>query len=126
KRSERADFQCLNAVDHVVHRAGGGGEMENVTDFAAIEVTVDIELEKFKMTLAAQMLNIRQAAGQKIVDGNDRVAVRQQGIAEMRTEEPGASGDQYARSHERVLLLTFGACIEGPVGSGLTAFLPTL
>src|SRR5262249_60436108 len=41
------------------------------------------------------MCNIALAAGEKIVQADDLVAFAEQGIAQVRADEPCASGDQY-------------------------------
>ena len=46
--------------------------------------------------LPAQVRDIIRAAGQQIVHAGHLVAARDEGVAKMRADEPGAAGDQNA------------------------------
>src|SRR5215469_2619673 len=100
--------------------------MENVVDLAAVERPVDIQLLKFEITFSAQVLDVRRAPGEEIVHGDDRVAFRQQRVAQVRAEEPGATGDQRARSHGKDFFLAVEGTVAGTMGSGLADGRPTL
>jgi hypothetical protein len=100
--------------------------VKNVIHLSALERTVDIKLEKFEVPLPSLVLDIRYATGEQVVDGNHRVTFRDQSVAKMRAQKAGTTGDQCARSHERVLFFTFGTEVAELLGSGLIAGLPTL
>ena len=64
QRSQRTNFQRFNSVDHIVDRARGRGEVENVIYFATFERAVNVELEKLKIPFAAKVLDVRLPASQ--------------------------------------------------------------
>ena len=59
-----ADFQGGNAMGHVVHRAGGRGEMINLVHAAKVKGTADIALDKFEFRFTRKMLQVVSTAGQ--------------------------------------------------------------
>ena len=68
---QRTDFQSVNSVDHVIHRARGRGEVENVIHFSALELAIDVELQELKLTFAPQVLNVGKTSGEQVVHGDD-------------------------------------------------------
>jgi hypothetical protein len=50
----------------------------------------DIELEKFKTTVAAEVVEIVDTPGEHVVNCNYRISVGQEGIAQMRAQETRA------------------------------------
>jgi hypothetical protein len=56
-------------VSTIVDRACGAGEVKHIVHFAGIEGGVDVELAELKARFPAKMIEIRQTAGQEIVDG---------------------------------------------------------
>src|SRR6266542_4663477 len=117
--SNRADFQGVNSVDHVIDGTRGRGEVKNVIYFSAFKLTIDIELQKFKVPFAPQVLDIGKTAGEQVVHGNHRISFSQQRIAQMRAEKAGASRDQGPWPHDRLLLLSGGSTAAGGTGSGM-------
>ena len=59
-----ADLERGDAVSAVVDGAGGAGKMEDVVDVAYIEGLANILLDKFEARFAAQVGQIRAAAGE--------------------------------------------------------------
>src|ERR1700733_762994 len=96
KSSEGSDFQSGNSVDGVIHRAGGAGEVENEVDFADIERFADVLFYKLEARIMLEMIQIRAAAGEEVVDYNHTPAFTEEGIAEMGSQETGSAGDQCA------------------------------
>ena len=100
--------------------------MENIAYLAAIKRPIDIELQKFEITLSAQVLDVRHAAGEQIVHSDHRVFFGQQGLAKMGTQKSSPARDQRARSHGRKLFGERGSTVIGGIGSGLDEGRPTL
>ena len=73
---------------------------------ARVEGLDDIEPAQFEAGLAHQSCEVGLAPGQKVIHRKDRVAFRQQRLAEIRSQEAGASGHQ--RAHRLLLLLSRG------------------
>ncbi len=92
-----SDLQGFDPVLGVIDRTRGAGEMKYVIHFAAVEGLVDVDLLEFKPGFAAEMVEIRSPSGQQIVDDNDGITLRQQRVAQMRTQEAGSAGDQRPR-----------------------------
>jgi hypothetical protein len=57
--------------------------LKNVIHAADIKRASDVELHEFETRLAAKMLDIAQAAGEKIVDTNNIMAFGQKGITKV-------------------------------------------
>src|SRR5580704_75113 len=96
KSSEGSDFQRGNSVDGVVDWARGAGEMEDEIDFADVEGLADVFINKIKARIILEMDEVLAAAGEEVVDNNHTPAFAEQGIAEMGSQETGATGDQGA------------------------------
>ncbi len=96
KSSERSDFQRRDAVDGVIDRAGGAGEVKDVIDSADVEGFANVFIYEFEPGFISEMVKVCLASGEQIVDDDDAVALAEQGIAEMGSEETGAAGDQSA------------------------------
>ncbi len=75
------------AMFQIVDGAGGRGQMEDVIHFAKVEGPANILLAKLEAWLVPQMRDVLHAAGQQIVGADDRVALRQQGVAQDATPE---------------------------------------
>ena len=50
-------------------------------------------LDEPVIVVAGQMRDVREVAGDKIVDRDDAVAFREQTVGQMRSQKPGATGD---------------------------------
>ena len=70
KGSQRTDFKGGNAMDGVIYRAGGAGEMKNVVYLAAIKGITNVELAEFKLRLGFQVFEIGSPPSQKIIHRN--------------------------------------------------------
>jgi hypothetical protein len=57
---------------------------------------------ELELVVIEQMVDIALRAGEEVVDANDVRALREQAIAEVRAEEAGAPGNQYARFKRHV------------------------
>jgi hypothetical protein len=79
--AERSNLESGDAVVAVVHGAGRAGEVKNVVDFADIERLADIFFDKFEARLVAEVGDVREPAGEQIVDDDHIPAFGQQGIA---------------------------------------------
>src|SRR5262249_53328352 len=97
--AERAYLQRVNAMDHVIDGACGGSEVKNVIDLSAIDLPVDIELEKLELAFAAQVLDVGKPAGEQVVNRNHGVALGEQGITQMGAEKAGSASNERTRSH---------------------------
>ena len=79
KRAQGTNFKGGDAVQGVVHRTGGAGEVEHVIDLSVVERLVDIELLEFEARFVAQMLEIRNFSGEQIVGREHRIPFGKQG-----------------------------------------------
>ena len=77
----------------VVDRRGRAGEIVDLVDLD-VERERDIVAHQLEARMGQQMLDVVLAAGEEVVDADDVVAFRNQAIAKVRTEEPGAAGDE--------------------------------
>jgi hypothetical protein len=68
---------------HVVNWTGGGSKLKNVIHRTNVIWTADVELNEFKARLSAQVGNVAQATGKKIVNTNNVVVIGKEGIAKM-------------------------------------------
>jgi len=53
----------------------------------------DILLDETEIPVAGQMVNVRHAAGDKIINADDFVAALEQQVGEVRTKKSGGTGD---------------------------------
>ncbi len=107
-----ADFQRGDAVLHVVHRAGGRSEVEDVIHLAVIEGLVHVLLAEFEASVVAEMFEIVRAAGEEIIHRDHVMAVAEQRFTEMRAEESGAAGHECA--HRRYSLTLPAVRLSAP------------
>jgi hypothetical protein len=86
----------LHRLDGVVLVVGGRCGTRKVVD------PVDLELEginhivpdEFESGIANEMVNVRLATGEKIIQTDDIVSLFDKSVAEMGAEKPGSSGNQ--------------------------------
>ena len=52
KRAQGTDLESGDAVQGVIHRTGGAGEVENVIDFTAVEGLVDIDTAEVQTAIS--------------------------------------------------------------------------
>src|SRR5690242_11490380 len=100
--------------------------MKNVIHLADVKGTVDVELLEFKIAFTAQVVDVRDAPGEEIIDGDDRVAFGKQRVTKMGAEKSSAAGDERARFHEREIFLAGFAPLGGAANSALIVGRPTL
>src|SRR4051794_36872790 len=81
--------------------------MEDVVDRLVDPDALDDVLVQEREVLVANVLDVLERPGLEVVDADDAVAVRQQVVAEMGAEEPGAPGDD--RSWHRAGIVRTGA-----------------
>jgi hypothetical protein len=72
--------------------------MKHIVNGAAIEGLVNINLTEFEPRFPLKMIEIRQSSCKQVIRCYYGVAFSQQRVAEMRTKETGATGDQCALS----------------------------
>jgi hypothetical protein len=70
----RAHVKRFDSVLEIVKGAGWRSEVEDVIKWARIKWHADVMAQKRKTLIALQMLNILEAAGEKIVDTDHRIA----------------------------------------------------
>jgi hypothetical protein len=66
--------------------------MKYVVDVRAVEGFTDVEFSEFEARFVLEMGKVAHAAGEQIINGYDGVAVRQQCVTEVGTQESGAAG----------------------------------
>src|ERR1044071_6777203 len=94
-------MQRLDAILHVIDGAGGRGEIEDVVELAAVERSADILLEEFEARLVCKVRDVVARSGEQVVDAENRLSLRQEGIAEMGAEKTSTAGDEYAHEKRR-------------------------
>ncbi len=121
--SQRTDFQRGNAVNRVIHRAGGTGEVEDEIDRADVEGLADIFIYKIKSGVISEMVKVRTPPGEQVVDDNHTPALAEQSVAQMRSQKTGATRDQSAFLAHAFFAVFFIAALTP---SGTAAARPTL
>jgi hypothetical protein len=83
----------LDGVELVVRRRGGAGQIVNLIhlELEGIDDVVPYQLES---GVIQEVRNVGLPSGEEIIEANDFMPLRQQPIAEMGTQKPGAAGDQ--------------------------------
>ena len=100
--AEAADLEDLDRDPLEVGRRRRAGEVHHdIHRTGHPHVLADVVFDEREPALAEQLLDVGDGARHEVVDGDDLVATRQQGAAEVRTEEPGAAGDDDA-GHQTV------------------------
>ena len=69
------------------------GEIVNAIDLE-LEMVDDIMTYQFEARIPDQMLDVDLSSGEKIIQADDFVALLNQTVAEMGTEESGTAGNQ--------------------------------
>ena len=114
--AERPDLERRNGVSEVIDRARRTGEMEDVVDLAVdLDRLGDIVLDEPETGVLEQACDVSASAGQQIVHADDLVAVAQETLAEMRSDEPRPAGDDRS---QRVPSRTGKSC-DRPIHSAL-------
>jgi hypothetical protein len=72
-------------VDHVIHRAGRAGEVEDIIYFADVEGLANVFVYKLESRIISEMVKIGEAPGEQVIDDNHVPAFTKQGITEMRS-----------------------------------------
>ena len=62
-----------------------------------IDVGGDVVVDELEVGAGAQMGDVVEVAGEEIIHGNDAVSFGQETIAEVRSKETGAAGDEGGR-----------------------------
>src|SRR6266516_1931010 len=99
--AERTDLQGLDRVLEVVAGARGAGEVQDgvhaTVDREELRDVVLLELERGGVE---EILDVLDAAGEQAVDSEDVPTAKDERAAEVRAQEPGATGDDGA-GHQR-------------------------
>jgi len=127
KSSQRTDLQCGNAVNAVIDRAGRTCKVKDVVDAAHVEWLANVFFYKFEPGIIAEMVKIRAAAGQQIIDDHHAPALAEQSVTKVRPEESSATGDERASgTHALLSFLSPFFNNAGGTPSGREAARPTL
>ena len=95
-RAERADFQRLDRQLEVIDRAGRARPVQHVIDRAVdVDVVGDVVADELEIAIA-QVRDVGEVAGQQVVDADHREAAIEQRFRQMRADESGGAGDDYA------------------------------
>ena len=93
-----ADLQRVQRQAQVVDRRGRRGEVVDEVDRLVDEVRLDdVDVHVHEALGVADVLDVRERARLEVVDADHAVAAREQLVAEVRSEESGAAGDQAGR-----------------------------
>jgi hypothetical protein len=76
----------------VIDWTGGTGEVKDVANGSAVESLANVKLAKFEARLVAEVSDIVEPASKQVIDGDDCVSIRQQGITEVRAEKARSPG----------------------------------
>ena len=83
-RAERTDLQRGDGMLQIVDRRGRRGEMKDEVHVVGQEDVVrDIVLDEAVVLIPREVLDIRRAAGDEVVDANDPMALGDQAVGEM-------------------------------------------
>ena len=81
KSAHGSDLQSGDAMQGVVDWTRRAGKVKHVIHLAAVKRLVDIYLPEFKSGFVAQVVEIRLAAGQQVIDRDDGITLPEQGVA---------------------------------------------
>ena len=110
--AERTDLQGLNREFEVIDGARRAREMEHVVDLVAkFQRVRDVVADELELRIRAKRVEVFEAAGEQVIDGDDLVPFGQEAFAEVRADEPGPSGNErahgrhpFSRTKNRVVL----------------------
>ena len=74
----------------------GGGGARQVVDLIYLDVERpgDVVAHELEQGVRAEVGDVLPAGGEEVVDAQDLVSPRQQPLAQVRSDEPGAAGNQ--------------------------------
>ena len=93
RRAEDVDLYRLHGVVLVMDGARGTGEIEDPVDFEEDRLR-DVVSHEFEGGAAEEMGDVLLPAREEIVETDYLVAVADESLAKVGTDEPGASGDE--------------------------------
>ena len=95
--AEAAHLQGLDGHAQVVDGGGGAREVEEQVEVALeVDVVGHVVLHEHEVA-GDEVLDVRDVAGEEVVHPHHGVALVEQVLGEMRTEEPGGAGDEGPR-----------------------------
>ncbi len=95
-RAERADLQRRDRQLEVVDRAGRARPVQHVVHGAVdVDVVGDVVADELEIAIA-QVRDVGEVAGQQVVDADHREAAIEQLFRQVRSDEAGGAGDDYA------------------------------
>ena len=90
-RAERADLERRNRQLEVVDRAGRARPVQDHVDRAIhVDVVGDVVLDEHEVA-AGEMRDVREIAGQQVVDADDRAVAIEKLFGQMGADEAGGS-----------------------------------
>jgi len=90
----RPHHQRLHSEPRVIHRARRRGKVKDIVHTPRIEWDANVLLPEFKSRLVRELSQILKRTGTKVIDTQDRMAIRYQCIREMGANEAGSAGNQ--------------------------------
>ena len=94
-RPERPDLERLYRVFEVIDRAGRAGEVEDVVDRVAdLQRGRDVVPDVPEPGVGPERVEVFEAPGDEVVDGDDLVPGGQEPLAQVGADEPGPAGDE--------------------------------
>lgn len=94
----RPMYTCLDRLDRIIlvmNRAGGAGQIEDLVDLH-IQREAHVVANHLEVRMVQQGNDILARARVEIVDTDDLMALRQQSLAQMASNEAGAPGYKYS------------------------------
>src|SRR5947209_11399828 len=97
-RAERADLEGLNREVEVIDWASRAGEVQHVVDQPLdLERLRDVVSDEAKLRVVAEAVEVAELAGDEVIDANDLVPFGEEALAQVRTDEAAAAGNQGAQ-----------------------------
>jgi hypothetical protein len=106
-RAGRADAESFDAQAEILRRAGRGCHVEDVVQRARIDFKrewfADIPFLKIEARLVREVGQVFRGAGGEIVDADHGMSLAEETVCEVRAQESGCAGYEYALGQRMVL-----------------------
>jgi hypothetical protein len=89
-----------------------------------VERERDIVTNQLKPMVIEQMIDVAPRAGEEVIDAYDDSAIRQQPLAEVRTEEASPPGNHYPCFKMHVLAIPLNCAITVDLGGPSLRYVP--
>jgi len=97
---EHGGLHRLDGVVLVVRRGRRAGQIINPINLKLKGID-HIVADKFESGISHEMLDVRLATGEKVIQTNDIISLFDESVAEMGAEKPGSSGNQDTHKNKK-------------------------